>query len=293
MNLNHLEYFLKIVENLSFSEVAKEFYISQPALSKAISNLEEELGVKLFEKNGRGIKATYEGRVFYSHIKNALEEINRGKKELEYLKKKEEKIIKLAITPNIGIGFISETIGEFLNKNLDVRIELLQLEYEKIVEKVEKDELDICFFESEKNSIRCDKVETALIKEEEYILIVSKKHRLNKRKKVSIKELKDESFILSCDSLLNKEEFYLEKFGYIPKISVKPDNFSGYEDLVAAGAGIALVPKSIYLNKEKVKIIELEEKIKNRYLFIAWKRKNNKEIVKKLKEYILADKIDK
>lgn len=278
LNLNHLEYFIKIVEKNSFTEVAKEVYITQPALSKAMANLENELGIKLFDKIGRGIKITAEGRVFYTHIKSGLEEIKKAKYEIEKMKKINEKRLKIAITPNIGIKFISDPIGEFLNKNNDTKIELMQLEYEKMVEKVDNNELDICFFETENKNVRCEKVEVELVKKEEFVLIVSKKHKLAKKEKISIKELQEEAFILGCKNI------DIKKFGYIPKVSVKPDNFSEYEELVAAGAGVALVPKTSYIDEKKIKIIEIEELLKERYIYIAWKKGENRKIIEELKK---------
>ena len=76
MNLNQLYYFQKIAKLQHYHQAAKELNISQPSLSRSISNLEDELGVSLFQKNGRNIELTKYGRIFLEHVNRILEEIN-------------------------------------------------------------------------------------------------------------------------------------------------------------------------------------------------------------------------
>lgn len=78
MNLQQLEYFKLIAETENFTAAANLASVTQPALSKAISKLEEELRVPLFERNGRSIKLTSFGKVFLRHADIALTEIEKG-----------------------------------------------------------------------------------------------------------------------------------------------------------------------------------------------------------------------
>lgn len=80
MNLQQLEYLKTIAETENFTIAAKLLSVTQPALSKAISKLEDELNVPLFEKTGRNIKLTRFGKIFLTHTNIALMEIEKGKK---------------------------------------------------------------------------------------------------------------------------------------------------------------------------------------------------------------------
>lgn len=78
MTLNQLRYFQALARTEHFRQAAAHLYISQPALSRAISQLEQELGVPLFEKKGRNAVLTPEGRIFLDYVNRALAQLNQG-----------------------------------------------------------------------------------------------------------------------------------------------------------------------------------------------------------------------
>lgn len=81
-HLSQYRIFYEVARCGNISRAAKELYISQPAISKAISKLEESLGMKLFNRNSRGVQLTREGSILYQYISSAFDSINRGEKEL-------------------------------------------------------------------------------------------------------------------------------------------------------------------------------------------------------------------
>lgn len=82
-HLSQYKIFYEVARCGNISRAAKELYISQPAISKAISKLEENLNTKLFSRNSRGVQLTKEGSILYQHISSAFESINRGERELK------------------------------------------------------------------------------------------------------------------------------------------------------------------------------------------------------------------
>lgn len=82
-HLSQYRIFYEVARCGNISRAAKELYISQPAISKAISKLEENLNTKLFIRNSRGVQLTKEGNVLFQHIHSAFESINRGERELK------------------------------------------------------------------------------------------------------------------------------------------------------------------------------------------------------------------
>ena len=73
MNLTNLSYFLKVAEKEHITQAAEELHITQPALSRAISNLEQELGVKLFEREGKNISLNENGIILQSAAKRIFQ----------------------------------------------------------------------------------------------------------------------------------------------------------------------------------------------------------------------------
>ena len=87
-HLSQYRIFYAVAKTGNISKAAKELFISQPAISKAISKLEESLGLPLFTRNSRGVQLTVEGQVLFSHVSNAFDTLNRGENELRRIKDK-------------------------------------------------------------------------------------------------------------------------------------------------------------------------------------------------------------
>ena len=82
-HLSQYKIFYEVARCGNISRAAKELYISQPAISKAISKLEESLGIKLFSRNSRGVQLTREGTILFQHVNTAFDSIGRGERELK------------------------------------------------------------------------------------------------------------------------------------------------------------------------------------------------------------------
>lgn len=85
-HLSQYKIFYAVAKAGNISKAAKELFISQPAISKSISKLEENLGVSLFTRNSRGVQLTVEGQVLFSHVSNAFDTLGRGENELKRIK---------------------------------------------------------------------------------------------------------------------------------------------------------------------------------------------------------------
>ena len=83
MNLNQLYYFKTVAKLQHFRNAADELNISQPSLSQAISNLENELGTYLFERQGRNVKLTKYGKLYLEYVEEALNTLEIGEKKLK------------------------------------------------------------------------------------------------------------------------------------------------------------------------------------------------------------------
>lgn len=146
MNLSQLYYFSKLAEIQHYANAAKELYIAQPSLSHAIKALEAELGVPLFERDGRRMKLTPFGRAFAEYVNRGLREIDKG------VELAQEFNGKLGGAVNIGTIFTVQ--GDYLPMLIrdyreqygsSVKFNLFQGFSVPLVEKLEHDEYDIVF----------------------------------------------------------------------------------------------------------------------------------------------------
>lgn len=289
MNLQQLEYFKTIAETENFTIASQKLAVSQPALSKAIAKLEEELEVPLFKKEGRNIKLTSFGNIFLNHISKALEEIEKGIKELKKITDADTGTISISSTSNVGTYFMPLVISVFLNNNPNAKFQFNYQSRVDMLMDLKNSNIELCFFDTQDSISENSDIEFIPIKKEEYVLIVPKNHKLANEEEVSLKDLKDEYFVSSCEINEDKMQWYKNSLGYIPKISIKPSSSTIFEGLVATGAGISIIPNTPLINKNLVSVIKIKEEIKNSIIFMGWMKNSYlSPICKSFKDFVIS-----
>ncbi len=124
MDLIHLKYFQTVARTEHMTNSAKKLNIVQPALSRSIHSLETELGVELFDRNGKFIKLNENGKIFLETVDNVLNTLENGKKELLDMNNKSELEIKLLVLA--GSNTLPKLILEFKKLYPNVTFILLQ-----------------------------------------------------------------------------------------------------------------------------------------------------------------------
>ena len=122
MNLYHLRYFSTLAHIEHYTKAADILAITQPSLSYAISTLEEELGVKLFEKNGRNVTLTKYGKVFLNDVEEVLNRLDSSVNSLK-LAGKGEGCIDVVFLRTLGIDFLPKIMRGFLEENPTKKID--------------------------------------------------------------------------------------------------------------------------------------------------------------------------
>ncbi|MED2795985.1 LysR family transcriptional regulator, partial [Bacillus wiedmannii] len=130
MELLQLHYFLKVAKLEHMTQAAQELRIAQPALSKTIARLEEDLGVPLFDRQGRKIRLNSFGKAYLKKVEKALMLLEEGRKEVEDLAAMERGRISLATTTH---KCFSDVIGTFISLHPDIKLQITQAsEREKV-----------------------------------------------------------------------------------------------------------------------------------------------------------------
>ena len=123
MELYWLKYFQTIARIGSVSRAAEQIHISQPALSKTLSQLEEELGVRLFDRVGRNIVLNRYGESFLKNTNEILNRLENARMELERIKM--DSVRRLVVCINTGNKYISNRLLDFINHHPEIRVELV------------------------------------------------------------------------------------------------------------------------------------------------------------------------
>ena len=149
MNYNYLRYFSVLAQVEHYTLAAARLGISQPSLSSAIHQLETELGgVKLFEKAGRNVRLTEEGRYFREKVDAALRELNIASVTLRDSKVSAPVFIRMGVISGTLAGTVAKAIADYISQNHRIRFQLVETSSEELLDLVRQEKLDMAIVDT-------------------------------------------------------------------------------------------------------------------------------------------------
>lgn len=142
-HLSQYKIFYAVAKAGNISKAAKELFISQPAISKSISKLEESLGTSLFTRNSRGVQLTIEGQVLYSHVTNAFDTLNRGENELKRIKEFNIGQIRIGVSNTLCKYILLSYLKDFVEKYPHVNVTIDSQDTARTINMLEQQQLDV------------------------------------------------------------------------------------------------------------------------------------------------------
>ena len=259
MNLYHLRYFVTLAHLEHYTKAAQELSITQPSLSHAISLLEQELGVRLFEKEGRNIVLTKYGKTFLDGVEKSLDILDSSVKELKMTGIGEGKI-DLGFLRVLGTDFIPKVSQAFLEDYPNRKINFnfhTGLTTMDIIEGLKDKKYDIAFcskIDKEKS------IEFTPIANQRLVLIVPLDHPLASRDSIDLREtIPYPQIIFSEKSGLRPViDNLFEKINEKPIISYEVEEDQVIAGLVAKNFGISIVPYMNILKFMDVKALDIK-----------------------------------
>lgn len=258
MEFRDIKSFIEVANHKSFTKATSQSYLSQPALSKAVKKLEEELHVQLFDRSRRELKLTDAGQIVFRQGVKALTAIDELTTLLDELINMEAGELKMGIPPLIGTLFFPSIARVFNEKYPKVTLELVELGAKRIGKLVEAGQIDLGIIVLPSDP---SKFNIYPFISDEFVLYVHKDHCLAGLKDVSLHQLKDEKFILFS------HEFTLHDYikqaciaaGFTPTVSYQSSQWDLIIELVSSQLGITILPKAIHSkqNNPQIKIIPL------------------------------------
>lgn len=244
MQLQHLEYFQTLATLKHFTKAAETLNISQPALSRVISKLEEELGAPLFERHGRKTKLTQFGRAFQVSVNRVLSDLEYAKSQIADMAGMENGLIHMA---SAFSGILPPIVLDFFSKYNCGESRLLIQPPEDIVGALNDGDLDFALVE--KGSCLPPLCFIPLL-EEEIFIFVPHDHPLADRETVKLDEFKNDYFIMGDASFdLNKLiTQFCHAAGFHPKVLMESSEAELLTKLVAGGYGVCFVTELLLQN---------------------------------------------
>lgn len=274
MEWQQLEYFRVLAKRLHFTQSAEELAISQPALSRSMAKLEEELGVPLFERYGRSIKLSQFGQLFLPRVERAIREIQNGLEEIQQYKNPLSGLVSLSFLHTLGTNIVPDVLGKFNQAYPHVEFRLSQNANPFILDQLLDGEFDICFMSQPESQEGIIWRELFL---EPLFAFVPLNHPLGNCPAARLEQFKDDSFIAVQKgfSLRIIMDEMCKMAGFEPKILFEGEEVATALGLVGAGLGIALLPDVVGLDYSKTNRINIIEPLCQRQIGLAWAKKRH------------------
>ena len=279
MDLEQIRYFLTLSQELHFWNAAEKLFITQSALSRQIQSLEDDIGVKLFERSKRNVKLTKAGAFLREQWLRMSDEIDRVHRQAKSINEGTYGTISIAYPGSIAYGFLPAFISAIANELPEVKLELLEPTDISIEQLLLNYQLDL--------ALRRDPAENPALQSialyaEHFSLIVPESHSLTQKNFKSLVQVKDEKFILSG---LHHQTYYVSTlrdlfrtYGFEPNVHIESDFGAMILGLVAKGLGVSIMPSSYATpTPSGVPFIHLPQKTK---LYAAWRKDDNNAVLK-------------
>jgi len=274
ITFQQIHYFLTIAKVLNFTEAAKLLYISQPALSKQIHVLENELGFPLLKRNKRTVELTLEGESLYKDWMVLENMISSSIYNAKLLKHNAVGTLNIGCTDTFHIDeSLSELVEDFHHDYPHIDVNMESCGFKTLRERLHSNELDmifIPFFElgNFKN------IEWITFQEVKLGIAVPTSNPLSKREHVTIKDLKEEAFVTitpkESASGVEKIKLLCRQYGFEPRVIKCVSNLNSLTLALKSGVGVTICHSK--LSSEKIKIYELDNQPKDSDIIAIWKK---------------------
>lgn len=275
MDIRQLTYFVAVAEEGHFGRAAERVHIAQPPLSQQIKKLEEELGVRLFERTSRRVALTRAGEALYERATDILSRAAAAEEHLKAMAAGRRGTLSVGFVGPAMESRLPEAVRAYRETRPDVALTLKQLSTMQQLERVLEGRLDVGFvrlFGEQPASL-----ERRLFLQEEYVLAVPQAHSLTQRTgPVRLAELAGESWIVfpreSGPKLYDAIMDACRQEGFIPRIVQETLGKQTTAALVAAGMGVSLLPRGTTLSRPGLVTREVEGPLPLMEIWAVWRK---------------------
>jgi DNA-binding transcriptional LysR family regulator len=282
MELRQIRSFLSIAETLHFGRTAELIHLSQPALSLQIRALEEEVGVRLFERNRRKTTLTAAGLAFRDDAAAAVSQLDQAIRRARLAADGKLGLLRIGFISTAGNEFVPNLVRHFRDSNPDVVFSLRNILTTDHILMLAAGSLDIGFLRLPIGEY--PELEVVEVHREPFVVVTPLSHKLAKRKKVALHELSGQDFVMYergyapgfHDLIIGM----LRDAGVVPNVCQTAGQMPTLISLVDSGMGISILPASAVKNSvASVVACEIEGTIPRSKIAIAVNKGNRATIV--------------
>lgn len=258
MELHQLRYFCAVAETGSFSRAAEQSHVSQPSLSQQILKLEDELGARLFDRLGRSVRLTELGKTFLPRARTVLRELEAAKGDVVEGKESIGGPVVVGVIPTVAPYFLPSRLTTFSHKFAQVQLSVVEEITPILLERLRGGTIDIAVLAL---PVRGHEFETEALLTERLFAALPRKHKLNSRASLSLKDLRAEPFLLLRDGHCFRDTAVAAcgRARLHPQIVFESGQFSSLLSMGGAGMGVSIVPEMAIEKKSQCRYVSIAD----------------------------------
>jgi LysR family nitrogen assimilation transcriptional regulator len=273
MNLRQLQYFVEVSELESVTKAAERLHIAQPALSRHLRSLERDLGVQLFEREGRGIILTNVGRVFHDRVRTLLRELDRARLEVKALSRSPGGRIDFGMPYSISQALTRVLIQRVREELPGVSLRIIDGWTGFIIEWLLRGRLDLGILYD--HTLKSGVLRTEPLAAEEHFLVCAPEDRLATRDSVSLEEIATLPLVLPSNEhgLRVAVEQFMQTIGRTPNVRSEIEPIVGLKQITEQGGHYTILPRGEIeeeLATGRLAKVRITNPTIYRTLFLAW-----------------------
>lgn len=291
VTLRQLQVFEAVARHLSFTRAAEELYLTQPAVSMQVKQLEGAVGLPLFEQLGKRIHLTEAGRAMQRYSRVVAEQLREAQQVIEELKGIEGGRLQITVASTVNY-FATRLLSAFCQRYKGVHVSLDVTNRENLLRQLETNETDIVLMGQPPEEL--DAVAEPFM-DNPLVVIAPPDHPLTHRRKIPLSELRHETFLMrerGSGTRMAMERFFSEK-GIKPSSSIEMTSNEAIKQSVEAGLGLGIVSAhtvELELEVERLKILDVESfPIMRRWYVVHRRGKRLSAAATAFKDFVLRE----
>ncbi|MEU4193639.1 LysR substrate-binding domain-containing protein [Kribbella sp. NPDC026611] len=244
MNLEWLEVFREVAVRGSLTAAAETLGYTQPTLSRQLTALEKEMGARLFDRLPRGVRLTDAGQSLLAHAEAVLDRVELARQSLDALRTLDAGRLRIGAFESADATLVPQALADFRTTHPQVELSLVEANTSALVDRLRAGEVDLAVLSAyPQQGLDTSRLELHYLMKDALLVALPDGHRLAHRRTLRLAELAEESWVEGFpDSAATLHET-ASRAGFRPRIDFAVREWTAKLGFVAAGLGIALVPR--------------------------------------------------
>lgn len=280
MELRHLRYFVALAEELSFTRAARRLHVSQPPLSLQISQLEREIGARLFQRTSRRVELTLAGQAFLIDAQAVLARVDEAGNRARAIGQGLAGRIDIGLSGSHFLGPLPRIMAGYAQSHPEVEVNLHELKPAVQLQALRERRIDLSVSRTPVNDAV---LSSTLLWRDPVAVALPVGHALARRRQLRLPDLRDQPFVmLRTDSSAHAQYIHdcCVQAGFSPQVSQRVQELPALLSLVGAGMGVALIPSSLRgLFPDQIKVIPLGKEAPHADVYAVQRSAESVEVV--------------